>query len=90
MRAGEARVGPREEHGVQGIAVGSNVRVVERGELEAFLRSPDARERPEPEQCGCTGRGARVVGVRLGASRDPLYVLQGLPGLWREAWLRPL
>jgi hypothetical protein len=74
---------------MQGIAVGSNVRVAERRELEVYLRSPDPRERPEPEQCGCAGRAARVVGVRLGAGRPPLYVLEGLPGLWPEAWLRP-
>ena len=74
---------------MQEIAVGSNVRVVERAELEAHLRSPDPRERPEPEQFPCAGRVARVVGVRLGAAHQPLYVLQDLPGLWREAWLRP-
>lgn len=74
---------------MQGIAVGSNVRVVERAELEAQLRSRDPLERPEPEQVPCAGRAARVMGVRLGAGRQPLYVLQDLPGLWREAWLRP-
>ena len=74
---------------MQGIAVGSTVRVVERAELEAHLRSPDLNERPDPEQFPCAGRVARVVGVRLRAGRPPLYVLQDLPGLWREAWLRP-
>lgn len=74
---------------MQGITVGSNVKVAERAELEAHLRSPDPRERPEPGQFPCAGRVARVVGVRLGAARHPLYVLQGLPGLWREDWLRP-
>ena len=72
-----------------GIPVGSTVRVVERQKLKAYLRSPDPRERPEPEQFACAGRVARVAGVRLDTGRPPLHVLEGLPGLWREAWLRP-
>ena len=35
----------RKERSMQGIAVGSNVRVAERPELEAYLRSPDPRDR---------------------------------------------
>ena len=73
---------------MQRITVGSAVKVAERPELEAFLRSPDPRQRPEPEQFAAAGRIARVVGVRLG-TLEPLYVLQDLPGFWREAWLRP-
>jgi len=73
---------------VRRIAVGSNVRVAERAELEAFLGSLDPRERPAPEQFAAAGCRARVVGVRVG-SGEPLYVLRDLPGLWREDWLRP-
>jgi len=74
---------------MQRIAVGSTVRVVERPELEAFLRSPDPGNRPEPGQFAGAGRSARVLSASL-RTGEPLYVLQDLPGVWREAWLRPV
>jgi hypothetical protein len=72
---------------VRRIAVGSQVRILERPELEVFLFSPDPRERPAPEQFEGAGRRTRVVGVHL-ATGEPLYALRGLPGRWREDWLR--
>jgi hypothetical protein len=84
-----AKVGPLEERAVGKIAVGSFVAVIERPELEGFLRSADARAQPAPAQFAGAGRHARVVGVRLDGA-EPLYALRDLPGLWREAWLRPL
>jgi hypothetical protein len=73
---------------VSRIAVGSRVRVLDRPELEAWLGSPDASERPEPAQFAEAGRRKRVVGVRLDAG-EPLYLLADAPGVWREDWLRP-
>ena len=70
------------------IAVGSNVRIVDRPELEAFLSPPDPHAQPAPGQFEGAGRRTRVLGVRLD-SGEPLYVLRDLPGLWRGAWLRP-
>jgi hypothetical protein len=69
------------------IAVGSRVEVVERPALEAALFAGDSRQRPEPAQFEGAGRRAQVVSVRL-AGREPLYALAGLPGWWREDWLR--
>ena len=71
------------------ITVGTIVRIVERPALEASLRSPDPRARPEPEQFEGAGRSTRVVSVQLGGG-EPLYRLDGLPGLWRADWLRPI
>lgn len=70
-----------------GISIGAWVRVADAGTLESFLREPDPAERPEPGQFRCQGQAARVVGVRLDHG-EPHYLLEGLPGLWRETWIQ--
>jgi hypothetical protein len=72
------------------VSVGAYVRVVGRRELEAELGAASPELRPEPQQFAYADRIARVVGVLLDRERDPRYRLEGLPGLWREAWLRPV
>ena len=78
----------REHTALSDVSLGSLVRVVGRRELEAALSAPTPDHRPEPAQFAYADRVARVMGVRFDRERNPLYQLKGMPGLWREAWLR--
>ena len=80
----------RERTVLSDVSLGTLVRVVARRELEAALGAPTPGLRPEPAQFAYTDRAARVMGVYLDRERNPLYSLEGLPGLWSEAWLRPV
>ncbi len=71
------------------IHLGSLVRIADRETLEEALVGSTAHF-PEPMQFLHVGATARVVHVRFGADREPLYGLDGRPGLWRESWLSPL
>ncbi len=71
------------------IHVGSLVRIADREALEEALVGSTAHL-PEPTQFLHTGATARVVHVRFNADGDPLYGLDGCPGLWSESWLSPL
>ncbi len=71
------------------IPVGSRVRIADRENLEKALVG-STTHLPEPTQFLHTGATARVVHVRLSADGEPLYGLDGHPGLWRESWLSPL
>ncbi len=72
------------------VSVGAYIRVIGRLELEATLGAPDPANRPEPQQFAYADRTARVMAVHFDRERSPSYRLEGLPGFWREAWLRPL
>ncbi len=71
------------------IHVGSRVRIVDREALEEAWVGSTA-PLPEPMQCLHAGATARVVHVRFSADGEPLYGLDGRPGLWSESWLSPL
>ncbi len=71
------------------IPVGSRVRIADREALEKALVGSTAHL-PEPMQFLHTGATARVVHVRFSADGEPLYGLDGCPGLWSESWLSPL
>ncbi len=71
------------------IHVGSLVRIADREALEEALVGSTAHL-PEPMQFLHAGATARVVHVRFSADGEPLYGLDGRPGLWRESWLSPL
>ncbi len=71
------------------IPVGSLVRIADRVALEEALVGSTAHL-PEPMQFLHAGATARVVHVRFSADAEPLYGLDGRPGLWRESWLSPL
>ena len=80
----------RERTVLSDVSLGTLVRVVARRELEAALGAPTPGLRPEPAQFAYADRVARVMGIRFDRERNPLYQLRGLPGLWRDAWLRPV
>ena len=69
--------------------VGSLVRIADRENLEKALVG-STTHLPEPTQFLHTGATARVVHVRFNADGEPLYGLDGRPGLWSESWLSPL
>ncbi len=71
------------------IHVGSLVRIADREALEEALVGSTAHL-PEPMQFLHTGATARVVHVHFNADGEPLYGLDGCPGLWSESWLSPL
>ncbi len=71
------------------IHVGSLVRIADREALEEALVGSTAHL-PEPMQFLHSGATARVVHVHFSADGEPLYGLDGRPGLWRESWLSPL
>ncbi len=71
------------------IHVGSLVRIADRETLEEALLGSTAHL-PEPMQFLHAGATARVVHVRFNADGEPLYGLDGRPGLWSESWLSPL
>ncbi len=70
------------------IHLGSLVRIADREILEEALVG--TTHLPEPMQFLHVGATARVVHVRFSADREPLFGLDGRPGLWRESWLSPL
>ncbi len=80
----------RRQPALSDVSLGTLVRVVGRRELEAALGAPTPDHRPEPAQFAYANRVARVMGVRFDREPNPLYRLEGLPGLWSEAWLRPV
>jgi hypothetical protein len=72
------------------VCLGAYIRVIGRQELEAALGAANPMLRPEPQQFAYADQAARVIGVRFDRERNPGYRLEGMPGFWSEAWLRPL
>ena len=89
MCDGPGRCVAREHTALSDVSVGAYVRVIGRRELEAALGAANPVLRPEPAQFAHAGRSARVIAVHFDRERNPRYRLEGLPGFWREIWLRP-
>ncbi len=64
--------------------IGSCVRVADRPTLQRFLEGWQHHDRLEPEQLAFAGKIARVEQVGFYHGGDPLYVLEGVPGVWHE------
>jgi hypothetical protein len=67
--------------------VGSMVEVADRRVLEAFLRTWRFHNPLRAEQLAHAGEAARVARVGFYHGGDPLYELEGIPGVWHEACL---
>ena len=68
--------------------VGTTVRVAERVALEQFIKD---WKHHNPLDAAClpfAGRSATVREVVFYHGGDPLYTLEGIPGLWHEVCLR--
>jgi len=71
----------------EAFSAGSQVRVGDRPELEEFLRTWKFHNPLKPEQLAFAGRTAKVANVGFYHGGDPLYVLEGIPGVWHEECL---
>lgn len=69
------------------LPVGSRVRIIDRARLEEFHRTGTHHHKLTPEQLACAGRDAMVRDVGFQYGGDPLYALDGLPGIWHECCL---
>lgn len=68
---------------------GTTVRVADRAFLELFLREWKYHHKLRAEQLPFADTEARVEGVAFYHGGDPVYTLEGVPGLWLEECLRP-
>lgn len=66
---------------------GSQVRVADRPVLEQFLKTWKFHNPLEAEQLAFAGKSAKVAKVGFYHGGDPLYVLDGIPGIWHEQCL---
>lgn len=64
------------------------VLIADREALEAFRREWKYHHPLQPMQFEYAGRAAVVASVGFYHGGDPLYELEGVPGLWHEACLR--
>jgi hypothetical protein len=67
--------------------VGSLVRIADLPVLQDFLRTWEFHNRLQPEQLAYAGSAAKVVAVGFYHGGDPLYTLEGVPGVWHESCL---
>jgi hypothetical protein len=67
--------------------VGTTVRIAERADLERFRREWQFHHKLEVGQISYARRTARVRDVGFYQGGDVLYHLDGVPGIWHEAWL---
>lgn len=69
-------------------SVGSIVKIVERSELEEFIRSWKLHDKLLPEQLNYAGSVGKVKSVGFYHGGDELYQIEGIPGIWHEQCLR--
>lgn len=67
--------------------VGSEVRIVDQQALESFAQTWKYHHRLTPEQLHYAGTVAKVENVGFYHGGDPLYEIDGVPGIWHEACL---
>lgn len=63
---------------------GTRVRIKSRAELEEFARAWRFHNKLTDEHLVHAGQEALVAGVGFYHGGDPLYELEGVPGLWHE------
>jgi hypothetical protein len=69
---------------------GSRVRIADRAFLENFLATWKYHNKLQADQLGYADREATVKEIGYYHGGDVLYKLDGVPGTWHEACLRPL
>jgi hypothetical protein len=67
--------------------VGSEVTIASYAVLEQFLKSWKFHNPLKLEQLEFAGKEAKVAKVGFYHGGDPLYVLDGIPGIWHEQCL---
>lgn len=66
---------------------GSQVLIADKPALEQFLVTWKFHNPLKPEQLTYAGRSAKVAKVGFYHGGDPLYILEGIPGVWHEQCL---
>lgn len=69
---------------------GTRIRIADRTFLELFVRDWKYHHKLRPEQLDYADHESTVKGVGFYHGGDPLYSLEGIPGLWHEPCLRGL
>jgi hypothetical protein len=67
---------------------GTKVRVADRAFLEQFMVEWKYHHKLRPEQLPYADQEATVQAVGFYHGGDPIYTLEGVPGLWLEPCLR--
>jgi hypothetical protein len=70
--------------------IGSQVRIIERASLEQFRAEWRFHSPLREEQLAWAGQPATVSSVGFYHGGDPLYELDGVPGVWHEPCLAPI
>jgi hypothetical protein len=67
--------------------VGCEIRILNSEALNQFMRTWQYHNPLQPEQVAFAGKTSRVVSIGFYHGGDPLYVLEGVPGVWHEPCL---
>jgi hypothetical protein len=67
--------------------VGSQVRIADGSVLEQFLKTWKLHNPLSSEQLSFAGKAAKIAKVGFYHGGDPLYVVEGVPGIWHEQCL---
>lgn len=70
--------------------VGTAVQIADASVLKRFHSTWHLHNSLVPEQLAWAGRRAVVSEVGFYHGGDPLYMLQGMPGVWHEGCLTPI
>jgi hypothetical protein len=68
--------------------IGTEVRTADQAFLKKFAASWKYHHKLQPEQLAYGGRVTEVKAVGFYHGGDPVYTLEGIPGLWLEQCLR--
>ena len=68
---------------------GTQVRIAGHLFLEDFMATWKYHHKLQPEQIAYAERVVRVKGVAFYHGGDPIYTMEGVPGLWLEQCLQP-
>ena len=69
---------------------GTEVRIADQAFLQDFMATWKYHHKLHSEQLNYADRVAKVKGVAFYHGGDPIYTLNGIPGLWLEQCLRPI
>ena len=67
--------------------VDMEIQIIDSQMLEIFMRSWCCHNRLQSEQLSFTEKIARVAKIGFYHRGDPLYELEGIPGVWQEECL---
>jgi hypothetical protein len=67
---------------------GTKVRIADQAFLKDFAATWKYHHKLQPEQLAYAERVAKVKGVAFYHGGDPIYTLEGIPGVWLEQCLR--